>query len=300
MPDSKIDFSKLAREGESSKLAKAMNVILTLICIALAGVIIYTSFFSGEDDSSETPQAAVQSQAVNVSVSPSYIGTYTKISRLNGEIRRDGLDISIMPDITTTAIVTDILVKEGDHIAAGDVISVDASPGQTVSATTSVATITSNEDLVIEAAIPEKFLGSLRTGMTASFETVAYPGRMYSATLTYISPSLSTSSRTAAIKLSIDEEAEELKSGMYVKLYLETERIDNALIVPSAALDEYIGDDIVYTAEDGTAARKIVTVGSDNGTEAVILDGLEAGELVITAGNVTDGSIVNAIRAEGD
>ena len=87
---------------------------------------------------------------------------------------------------------------------------------------------------------------------------------------------------------------------MYVKLYLETERIDNALIVPSAALDEYIGDDIVYTAEDGTAARKIVTVGSDNGTEAVILDGLEAGELVITAGNVTDGSIVNAIRAEGD
>ena len=58
MPDSKIDFSKLAREGESSKLAKAMNVILTLICIALAGVIIYTSFFSGEDDSSETPQAA--------------------------------------------------------------------------------------------------------------------------------------------------------------------------------------------------------------------------------------------------
>ena len=231
-----------------------------------------------------------------------------------------------MPDITTTAIVTDILVKEGDHIAAGDVvahidasrpgtayrpspviarssgivISVDASPGQTVSATTSVATITSNEDLVIEAAIPEKFLGSLRTGMTASFETVAYPGRMYSATLTYISPSLSTSSRTAAIKLSIDEEAEELKSGMYVKLYLETERIDNALIVPSAALDEYIGDDIVYTAEDGTAARKIVTVGSDNGTEAVILDGLEAGELVIAAGNVTDGSIVNAIRAEGD
>ena len=326
MPDSKIDFSKLAREGESSKLAKAMNVILTLICIALAGVIIYTSFFSGEDDSSETPQAAAQSQAVNVSVSPSYIGTYTKISRLNGEIRRDGLDISIMPDITTTAIVTDILVKEGDHIAAGDVvahidasrpgtayrpspviarssgivISVDASPGQTVSATTSVATITSNEDLVIEAAIPEKFLGSLRTGMTASFETVAYPGRMYSATLTYISPSLSTSSRTAAIKLSIDEEAEELKSGMYVKLYLETERIDNALIVPSAALDEYIGDDIVYTAEDGTAARKIVTVGSDNGTEAVILDGLEAGELVITAGNITDGSIVNAIRAEGD
>ena len=86
---------------------------------------------------------------------------------------------------------------------------------------------------------------------------------------------------------------------MYVKLYLETERIEDALMVPSAALGEYIGDDVVYAAVDGKAVRKIVTPGSDNGTEAVILEGLEPGELVITAGNITDGTAINPISSQG-
>ena len=112
-------------------------------------------------------------------------------------------------------------------------------------------------------------------------------------------PSISTSSRTADIKLDIDGDTDGLKTGMYVKLYLETERIEDALMVPSAALGEYIGDDVVYAAVDGKAVRKIVTPGSDNGTEAVILEGLEPGELVITAGNITDGTAINPISSQG-
>ena len=327
MPDdSRIDFSRLAAEGgRPSGFAKAMNLILVLICIALAGLVAY-NMLAGEGEAAESvPQETSATQVVNVSVSPASVGTFTKISRLNGEIRRDGFDIAILPDITTTGTVTEVLIHEGDTVSVGDVVAyidasrpgspykispviakaggtvidVGVSAGQVISSSTAVATIASNADLVLEAAVPEKFLGSLRTGMTASFETVAYPGRTYTARLAYISPSISTSSRTADIKLDIDGDTDGLKTGMYVKLYLETERIEDALMVPSAALGEYIGDDVVYAAVDGKAVRKIVTPGSDNGTEAVILEGLEPGELVITAGNITDGTAINPISSQG-
>ncbi len=316
-----IDITELAAKTESSKAAKITNFILLLICIALAAIIGYR-FLTAEDKAIDAGSAAAaETSVINVSASPARIGTFVKISRLNGEIRRDGKDIAITPDITTTGTVTQILVNEGDAVNPGDIVayvdasrpgsvyklspvtaksagiisSVDVSVGQTVSSSSAIATITDDTDLILAAAVPEKFLGSLRPGMSAEFETVAYPGKRYKATLTYIAPALNTASRTADIQLSIDDAAG-LKAGMYVKLRLETERIENALIVPYDALDEYIGDDVVYVADGDVASRRIVSVGSTNESEAVILSGLEEGELVITAGNITDGSAINAVR----
>ena len=179
--------------------------------------------------------------------------------------------------------------------------AVEVLPGRIVEAQSpnvdgvSGATLTSNEDLIITASVPEKFIGSLRPGMSALFESVAYPGRMYEGTLSYISPNLNRQSRSADIKIDITGSTEGLMDGMYIKLNLETEHIDNAMIVPSAALDTYLGNDVVYVVEDGAAVRKTVETGSSNDTETVILSGLDEGELVITAGNVTNGTPVNVV-----
>ena len=59
--------------------------------------------------------------------------------------------------------------------------------------------------------------------MAAEFETVAYPGRMYTATLSYIAPSVDITSRTTDIELTITGDTDGLMSGMYIKLNLETE-----------------------------------------------------------------------------
>ena len=315
-----IDFRELASGKTEPKSAKVMNLILVMVCVALAAAIIFNMYATDSDSAAAKPQEAASVQTVNVYASPAAIGTFTKTSRFNGEIQHDGLDVQITPD-TASGTVTEILVKEGDEIKAGDtvayvdasrpgypynaspvvskasgtVIAIGAAPGQTVSASTPIATVASDAPLVIRTSVPEKFLGTLSSGMTAAFETVAYPGISYDASVTYISPVLSKASRSADVKLQINSGAQELKPGMYVKLYLETERIGNALMIPSSALAEYIGEDVVYVAENGKAVRRTVTIGSDNGTEAAITSGLAEGELVITAGNVTDGSAVNVV-----
>ena len=297
------DFEKLAKTGAPSAFNKIVTIILVAICVVLAAFIIYRVMTTESDAPLAAPAAsAAETAAVNVSAEPAIIGDFSRVSRLNGEVRRSGDGISVYPD-ASSGTITEILVKRGDSVDVGDVVAyidpsrpgasykispvvskaagivsdIPVAVGQTVTSAQPIVTLAGKSDLVVEASVPEKFLGSLRTGMTASFETVAYPGRTYTARLAYISPSISTSSRTADIKLDIDGDTDGLKTGMYVKLYLETERIEDALMVPSAALGEYIGDDVVY-AQIGE---------------------LEPGELVITAGNITDGTAINPISSQG-
>ena len=315
------DFAELAAMKKSpSGASRLTTVVLLLLCIILTGAVLY-KMFSAPPAEKELAASNTGLAAVNVSASPARIGDFIRISRMNGEIRRAGNDIMIYPDISSTGTVTEVLIDEGDTISTGDTVAyidssrpgssyktspviakaggivtdVNVSEGERISSSTAIATITSNDDLVIKASIPEKFIGTLRRGMTAEFETVAYPGRIYKAVLTYIAPSVDPASRTTDIELAISGDVSGLMSGMYIKLNLETEHQSDVLMVPASAIDGYLGDDVVFLADNGTARRQVVTIGSSNGTDTVILSGLSEGDLVITAGNVTDGTAISVV-----
>ena len=316
-----IDFNALANDTKGSRGSKAVTFILLMICIALAAAVIFKMFSAAEAITVQAEKEDAFSTTVNVSAAEASHGVFSKTSRLNGEISREGNDITVMPEITSSGVVTEVLVKEGDSVNTGDTIAyIDPSrPGQsflpspvvskasgivsdlmvsvgeTVSASTPIVTLTNNDDLIITASVPEKFLGSLRPGMSAEFESVAYPGRIYTGTLTYISPSLDRATRSADIKIEITGLKAGLMDGMYVKLNLETEHIDNALLIPSSALGTYLGDDIVYKIVDGVAKRQVVTIGSQNDESTVVFAGLDEGDLVVTAGNVTNDTPVNVV-----
>lgn len=314
------DFEKLASEKRPSAASRFTTAVLLLICLVLAGAILFKMFSAPEAVENETRES-VTLAAINVAASYAETGTFSKISRMNGEISRDGNDIAIYPDITSTGTVTEVLVKEGDAVRSGDIIAyidssrpgssfkvspvvaradgvvteLGVSRGETINSGTAIATLTNLDDLIIEASIPEKFLGTLREGMTAEFESVAYPGRIYTAVLTYIAPTVDKATRSSDIKLTITGDMDGLREGMYIKLNLETEHQENVMMVPSTAISEYLGDDVVFIVDNDVARRQIVTTGSSNGTETVILSGLSEDDLVITAGNVTDGTAISVV-----
>ena len=182
--------------------------------------------------------------------------------------------------------------------ASGIVNDIPVAVGQTVTASQPIITVAGTSELVVEAEISEKFLGTIAEGMPATMESVAYPGRIYTGTLTYIAPTVDSTTRSSDIEIALTGDTTGLKEGMYIRLNLETEHINNALIVPDSALDTYLGNDIVYLADNGTAKRTIVTVGSSNGVDTVITSGLSEGDMVITAGNVTDGTAISVVNQE--
>ena len=83
---------------------------------------------------------------------------------------------------------------------------------------------------------------------------------------------------------------------MYVTIDLVTEEQTDVITVPVSAITETLDGNIVYVVEDGRASSRTVTVGSRNESEAVIVSGLEAGDVVITAGTVAEGSSVNVLE----
>jgi len=100
---------------------------------------------------------------------------------------------------------------------------------------------------------------------------VAQINRPYDATTTYGSP---------------------IKIGQYVTAEIEGKALSSALVIPSSAI--YQGS-YVYTVEKGLLMRKEVTLGWQNGKQAIVKLGLVAGDaLVLTSlGQVSSGTPVS-------
>ena len=117
------DFEKLARTTAPSRFNKVVTIILVAICVVLAAFIIFRMTSSSDSSQLAMPVAENTSSAVNVSVQSAEIKDFSRISKLNGEIRRSGDSLAVYPDITSSGTVTEILVSRGDTVKAGDTVA---------------------------------------------------------------------------------------------------------------------------------------------------------------------------------
>jgi len=76
-----------------------------------------------------------------------------------------------------------------------------------------------------------------------------------------------------------------LLPGLYVRVRLEQAQVRNALLLPQQAVTRSAqGDTVMVVAADGMVAPRKVKVGESQGSQWVILDGLQAGEQVMVDG----------------
>jgi RND family efflux transporter MFP subunit len=178
---------------------------------------------------------------------------------------------------------------------AGTVTRRDANPGQPVEANKDLMRITDLANVWVIAQVYENDLAGLRTGTGASVTTDAFPGRLFRGHVTYIDPSINPETRTAQVRVELDNPGRTLKIGMYVNAAFGTggtaER--TVPVVPAAALQN-IGDrKAVFVATDrpNVFTIKYIRAGADINGRVTVLEGLNVGDRV-----VTDGSFL--LRAE--
>jgi multidrug efflux pump subunit AcrA (membrane-fusion protein) len=83
---------------------------------------------------------------------------------------------------------------------------------------------------------------------------------------------------------------------MFATVNLVIREEKNVMVLPRSALKNYNGEPAVYLIDENDTARRVmVSTGLSNDTEIQILTGLSAGDRVITAGAVTDGSAVRIV-----
>ncbi len=168
---------------------------------------------------------------------------------------------------------------------AGVVIKAEASPGDVVDAGRTVFTIADLSRVWVQAEVYEKDLGRISVGQNAFVTVDTYPNRSFKGKVTYISDVIDPQTRTAAVRCEVENKSMLLKSDMFANIELPTKFRKRAIVVPTSALQEVEGKNVVFirrtpTQFEGREVEKGTTVGGL--TE--IVSGLSAGEPVVTEG----------------
>jgi membrane fusion protein (multidrug efflux system) len=155
--------------------------------------------------------------------------------------------------------------------------------------------------LLARIYIPAKRMGSLRVGQGVDLvlDGSTEPLR---GTVSLISPIVDPTTGTVKVTAEIEDYPEGTRPGDFAEVRIVTDRHPDALLVPSRALFEEQGEDILYVVEDGKAARRVVTTGFVDGDFTEVTDGVQQGALVVVKGQrqLRDGGEVEILEGPPD
>jgi len=144
--------------------------------------------------------------------------------------------------------------------------------------------------LFVDFRLPERFQSKLRPGQPALVEVDALPGRKWDAVVQAIDPLVDANGRSIGIRGCIDNRQLTLRPGMFARVTAVFSARDKALVVPEEAIVPQGNRQFVYRLVDGpdqdtrTAQRIEIKVGLRRPGQVEITQGLQAGDLVVTAG----------------
>ncbi len=133
--------------------------------------------------------------------------------------------------------------------------------------------------------VPESELARVKVGQRATFEPRSSPGRRYQGRVQFIYPALDTASRALQARLELRNPGLELRPGMFGEVALELGDAE-AVVVPQEALVDTGEHQYVFVDRGGGRFEpRAVEAGWSGHGRVAILEGLAAGERVVTTAN---------------
>jgi len=168
----------------------------------------------------------------------------------------------------------------------GVIIERKATAGELVEKSNAIYTISDPTQLWTMAEIKERDIAAVKTGQDATFTVLAYPQEKFKGKVVLIGNQVEDGSRTLEVRIAVDNTDGRLKSGMFADVEIVTTVLENVLIVPDSTLQTEGDNQIVFVALDGNKFEKrVVKLGLEQDGNVQILDGVKAGEKVVTDGS---------------
>ena len=159
------------------------------------------------------------------------------------------------------------------------------SPGQVITKTTNIATLSDLDPVKIEGNVPERFLAQAKIGQKFQVSIAAFPGEKFDGELYFIAPQVDPVNRTGLVKAKIANPDLRLKPGMFASAELTLKVKEDAVVIPEAALMPQGERFAVIVVDDTlTAQMRPVTPGVRIAGRVEIVDGLKGGETVVVEG----------------
>ncbi len=235
----------------------------------------------------------VESQSA-VEVFPSMSGKIAQINVMLGSHVNRG---DVIAKVDPSEPGTKYALSPVEAPISGSIVSSPLKIGTTVTTNSAVTMIGDIDNLQISCSIPERYVAELKTGLKAEVSLEAYPGIVFSATVSRVSPVVDSSTRTKEIILNFDKKDSRINAGMFAKIKLYTTKYLGQLVVPSDAV--VLNDDgsayLFVVNDNSTVSRREVKTGKSVDSMIQITDNLMPGEKVVYEGmlSLSEGAKVN-------
>ncbi len=136
--------------------------------------------------------------------------------------------------------------------------------------------------------VSESDYSKLNESAAVSVSVDALPGQEFKGALRRIYPTVDPATRTFTVEVVVENLDKKLKPGMFAKVNVNM-GVNNSVVVPDIAVlkQQGSGKRYVYVLnEDGTVSYNNVVLGRRLGSEYEVLEGLEDGAKVVTAGQI--------------
>lgn len=199
-------------------------------------------------------------------------------SVLNGiasKLRRSGIDTTGSRSTVTSLQAPFSGVVTKAHAAAGELVESSAE----------LFTVADISEVWVQAEVYEKDLGRIRVGQSAYVSVDTYPNQKFTCRVSYVSDVLDPQTRTARVRCELANPGLRLKLDMFANIQVPTTFSREAIAVPTSALQQVEGTNVVFIQRDDThfEVRSIVTGNTVNG-QLEVVSGLSEGERVVTEG----------------
>jgi len=212
------------------------------------------------------------------------IGNVNRIASVKKRLQSIGLQDSSIKRLTQTqtliervpvyaessGLVSELNIREGDFVKSG----------------APIMRLQSYKTVWVMASVPEADLPQVKTGQPVSLSFEGAIEAPNSGVIDYIYPTIDKKSRTAKVRVVVENLDNMLRPGAYVDMSIARgEGVKDRLSVPTqAVLRNAQGTQIVVDLGDGTFESRAVKIGEVSQGRTEIISGLVLGEHVVSSG----------------
>jgi membrane fusion protein (multidrug efflux system) len=167
--------------------------------------------------------------------------------------------------------------------------------GQFLQSGSDVARLENIDVMRLRFIIGERDYANVALGMPVTVSVDAYPNRKFNGEISAIEPAIEYNSGVVQLQSSLPNSDGLLRSGMYGKVSIGLATIPDQVVIPQGAINFTLYGESVYVIhkekqENGeewdVVSEVTVTVAERRGNQALVTSGVQAGDLIVTSGQL--------------
>lgn len=168
--------------------------------------------------------------------------------------------------------------------------------GQYLTPGANVVTLQKLDPIYVDFTVPQTALNAIHAGQHIQAQTDAYPNTVFHGTITAVEPQIDASTRNIKFRASLANADEKLLPGLFMSIQIEQNQKQKYITLPDAAIAYNPYGSTVFVVQqqgknaDGKAKlsveQRFVTTGATRGDQVAIISGIQAGETVVTSGQL--------------